>query len=570
MFPIKGSYQTLSGDEAPAIQSINAPTITQDHFQSQNISPRPYPHQPQPREPPKCETCGKPNPRTRGKNSNTPVTSNYTRRLCLGGLVLSLFIGAALTAAGSADRRQDRVLQKPYVFKELVPLGLNLLVVVCTECLGYIHAKTQQWSLWEENRLEFNTNIRLFSYARQSWANGVVLNTINLLALTMSYTATSAILLSEEKGLSTSHGKMVELSFSRTGPICLGISLLVQGLICVLGLRTTKIRNWSSHPLVNAMVARDERLKSTASGYGLERAHYCRQMLEPSSARRKGTSQPSAFRFHRSVRTMLWILCGTLIMLTIWMSVVLWDALRTGSGSSWALLPVRGGDPLFDSPWVLLDFFTVIPGREMRVLVQIALTLVIQLFVTIGLHISELAVLLGRDEDAWRATSKPSGANLQASSILTVLKSWKSVGLLVFKPVIHWVYGLAMYITYDGLIMMAPQLVYLIGLWLLLISFVLFLSFKRPKGTQPATYGHLPTLVELLDDCNLDPNGRLTWSPKSESYGTRGLMEDVPPAYGSADASSPGPKYFELGALWLQPPFGKPPNVYQNVPTTLH
>ena len=132
-------------------------------------------------------------------------------------------------------------------------------------------------------------------------------------------------------------------------------------------------------------------------------------------------------------------------------------------------------------------------------------------------------------------------------------------------------YCLAMYITYDGLIMMAPQLVYLIGLRLLLILFVFFLSFKQPKGAQPATYGHLPTLVDLLHDCNEGENRRLSWSPEPETYGSRGTMGDeLPPVYGSDEVSSTGPRYFELGALWLQPPFGKPPNVYQNVPTTLH
>lgn len=505
-------------------------------------------------------------------NSTKIATSKWTRNLCVGGLVLSTIIGIALVAAGAADRRQDRVLQKPYVFKELVPLGLNLIVVICTESLGYIHAKTQQWSLWEENRLEFNTNIRLFSYARRSWANGVVLSTLSLLALTMSYTSTSAILLSEDHEHDAGGGgEMVELSFSRAGPICLGISLLVQALICFVGLRTTRIKTWSSHPLLNAMVVRDQSLGSGGDGH---KANFYQHHIVGSYAalRQQGMSQPSAFRFHRSVRTMLWTLGVTLLMMTIWMSVVLWDALRTHSGSSWALLPIRGGessDSSSDSPWVVLTFFTVIPGREMRVLAQIALTLVIQLFVTVGLHISELAVLLSRDEDAWRGAAGPSshGADIQSSSFLTVLKSWKSLALLLFKPVIHWMYGLAMYITYDGLVMMAPQLVYLIGLWLLLILFVLFLSFKKPPGgLQPATYGHLPTLVELLHDCRRDSRGRLFWIPKMEDSaydggGAAAAAEAIEFRSGTEMVGSGDMRqHAGLAGLWVKLPFNKPPN----------
>ncbi|KAK5047421.1 hypothetical protein LTR84_006517 [Exophiala bonariae] len=461
--------------------------------------------------------CPKRPPRLRPnitRDDHNVATSNYTHHFCIAGLILSTIIGIALTVAGSLDRRQDRLLHKPYVFKELVPLGLNLIVVVCTESLGYIHAKTQQWSLWEEDRLEFNTNIRLLSYARKSWANGITLSTANLLALTMSYTSTSAILLSEAQEHDTTKGKMVELSFSRTGPICLGISLLVQATICFVGLRTTKIKTWSSHPLVVATIVRDHGLESARNGHNLHLSSHHQQISGLYSSLKQPASQPSAFEFHRSIRILLWALGLTLLVLIIWMSVVVRYALTADSGSSWALLPIRSGDIKSSSPWVILTFFNRIPGREMRVLAQIALTMVIQLFVTIGLHSSELAVLLSRDEDAWRAASTSHGTDTRSTSFLTVLKSWQSLILLFAKPVIHWIYGLAMYITYDGLVMIAPQLVYLIGLWLLLIFFVLFLSFKRPRGLQPAAYGHLPTLVEFLDECHHDATGRLFWSPK--------------------------------------------------------
>ena len=439
-------------------------------------------------------------------DASAALENGYSKRACLVALWLSTIIGVVCIIAGLAGRRQDRSTYQSGVFKALMPLGLNLLVAVCTESLGYIHSRTQQWALWREHRLEFNSNIRLFTFTQRSWANGVTLSTIYLLALAMSYTATSAIILSSD---SDGEDGKVQLSFSRAGPTSLGVALLIQVLICVVGLQATSILTWSSHPLINAAVV-CKQASMVDNWHTLQTSHHYR-VLEAPSSKACSTRRPSAFKFHGSVRTMLVVLLITLFILIIWMSIVLWNALTTGSGSSWSLLPHRGDGSLFDSPWVLLYFFKQISGPETRVFAQMVLALVIQLSVTVGLHISELAVLLSRDEDVWRAAGTSAGTNLRVSSLSMVFGSGKSVSLLFLKPVIHWMYGLAMYITYSGLVMMAPQLVYLTVLWTLLIGFVVFVSLKEPRGSQPVTYGHLQTLSTLIRDGKSDANGRFFW-----------------------------------------------------------
>ena len=54
-----------------------------------------------------------------------------------------------------------------------------------------------------------------------------------------------------------------------------------------------------------------------------------------------------------------------------------------------------------------------------------------------------------------------------------------------------------------GIFLRTPQLLYLTIGSVLLATLVIFVALQRPKGNQPATYGHLQTLVDLVDDWHL-------------------------------------------------------------------
>ena len=56
----------------------------------------------------------------------------------------------------------------------------------------------------------------------------------------------------------------------------------------------------------------------------------------------------------------------------------------------------------------------------------------------------------------------------------------------------------------DDLYMFGPQIIYLAILRALFVGFVFSISFEKPKGPKPATYGHIRTLVDLIDE----------WSPR--------------------------------------------------------
>jgi len=80
------------------------------------------------------------------------------------------------------------------------------------------------------------------------------------------------------------------------------------------------------------------------------------------------------------------------------------------------------------------------------------------------------------------------------------LKSWLSDTLLAFKPIIHWLYNSAVQVDYaHGILMRVPHVTYLTALWVVFVGFVVVISFRRPKGPLPATYGHLQTMIDVVD-----------------------------------------------------------------------
>ena len=52
---------------------------------------------------------------------------------------------------------------------------------------------------------------------------------------------------------------------------------------------------------------------------------------------------------------------------------------------------------------------------------------------------------------------------------------------------------------YEGIKLFIPQVCYTTITLFCLSALATFLALSRPSGPQPATFGHLPTLVDLID-----------------------------------------------------------------------
>ena len=227
--------------------------------------------------------------------------------------------------------------------------------------------------------------------------------------------------------------------------------------------------------------------------------------------------QKPAWSAHREVRSVLIYLWFLVIFSLAWFgSLAGAIAIRSHShgcdeqtycgnliwGSSWSLLPDIGGvtslaqiNP-FEGMLVAEDRANTTKSFGLSFL----LILAFQSMLTLGLHCAELLVDISRDEDVWRQTYTVKGY-VPRSALAVALGSWKTVLLLLFKPLVHWLFGLGMtYYFGFGVFMRPPQLLYMSIAIVLLALLGTFLCFAKPKGPQPAAFGHVQTLVNLIDE----------------------------------------------------------------------
>lgn len=115
------------------------------------------------------------------------------------------------------------------------------------------------------------------------------------------------------------------------------------------------------------------------------------------------------------------------------------------------------------------------------------------------LHWAELIVNVVRDETTWRRTAN--GGRSRSNAPVTMLRSFPALILFALKLILHWLYSLSIGIYFSlGLNMRPPQILYLsIGAFVLAL-FTTICVFWKPAGPQPANFGHLQTLVDLVDE----------------------------------------------------------------------
>jgi hypothetical protein len=129
-----------------------------------------------------------------------------------------------------------------------------------------------------------------------------------------------------------------------------------------------------------------------------------------------------------------------------------------------------------------------------------------------------------------------------AGALKSAVTSWLWLSLLLYKPVSSWL------LTSQGIKFQIQQstsrvvfnpipLFALTGLSLLLVAFEEWLTRWQTVGPQPAAYGHLQTLADLVDDwgpSNISVDERKLWwgskgfDPMGEALvGTSAKKEDV-------------------------------------------
>ena len=486
-------------------------------------------------------------------------TAHFTRNVCLIGLMLSWLIGTgALIAAIYAWVWWRSVPYRlvPYFiptsvewFRAATAL-INLLFQLLNDCLGLLHTTSLRWALQREGRLDFNTNLRLISNAHQSAANSWLANLFVTACVILSYSSVSSIFFkqspaSDERVIGESSGYFYnEMVVNPVALLVLAISILGQAAIVTWGQYITRIPTWSSNPFDTVKASLHEGSLQRVKGRCMLSVEQTSESSLPAFPR---TQQCPQYRAHRQVRRvvrLVWSLVPLgMIFSGVMYGLLAWPpkkAIFLGApGTNWSLLPVgddnsqveqkikelvmplsrQGQDMVAYSKayWRLFSPSIEIMWQEGKAnrfaaaFYCLLLSSAFQGILTLALHCIELLINLSRDEATWRATSSREGSPANYNSIIAACTSWETICLFLFKAAINWLNGTSFSLWSSGRrdnvgiqVLLRPiQIFYLTLCTAILALIATFICFRRPEGPQPATYGHLQTLADLIDE----------WSP---------------------------------------------------------
>jgi hypothetical protein len=487
-----------------------------------------------------------------------------TRTQCLVAIVLGVFGSAACLSCGivlyylkTPQVVYNLPLSIPQGGLEAMSFVVNLVLTQICEGLAYTHSVSLRWALLQENSLEYNTNIRLFTNSKHSTPNKWYSNAISAFCLILCYASTSQLFLLGDSGIKDTvepdniTGAAGEKYVNQPYINCvalwtLAIGLLIQALHacwCLFG-NLQSIRTWSSNSLVATVSALDP-----VHGFIQHRPGRCMLPARSRSAEavacQPSLRQPNLFST-RSVKWIiasLWILC---LVVLVWASAILgvaYENLNDGSDAvgaslsafSWeatentAILSMNSDQPNgSDTP--------VVPFGLQFVL-GILFVSVIQGVQTMALHAVELLVNMSRDEDNWRQldamkAKKLKGNVLNSPPFMAAFYNWKYLTLFIFKATLHWVLGQALMPTFifksnssnwadeniSKLIfsMNYTRLYVYAMVTIVFAAFATYLAVQKPRGPQPAAYGHIQTLADLIDNWELGSTGRFFWGDTGE------------------------------------------------------
>jgi hypothetical protein len=478
-----------------------------------------------------------------------------TRSMCtvatisIAGCCLACFIASAIIFG----LRTQILLYRSTVTihtAEGLSFMINLVLTQCLESSGYVHAISLRWALFKEERLRFNTNLRLFTSSRRLGPNKWYINMISAGLQILSYTSTSMIFV-----FNTYPGD----PYAYINPVALfalGLSLLGQLAIAVWCLHSTasSIPTWGSNALNTALASLHSNLQ--------RRPGRCMLSVDQGSLSRVPTlprkRQSCMLKNTPTIRWILGFIWSWVGLVAIWIVVVILFGKRYHDpDTTWHFMldwnVDKGADNVNDLNDVTLgmDISDSVTPLQQLVL-GILFVFAVQGLQTMSLHCTELLVNMWRDESVWRASyvqkhnrrkhfEKPSGARLKTGIISSAVFSGPYMILFVMKALLHWLLGqslspsvyvipisdkdLPTFVTNSpevtglafsqlGFEMLYFRLIIYTITGIVFGLFTTILALWQPTGPQPVTWGHLQTLADLIDDWTVDEDGNLWWGDK--------------------------------------------------------
>ncbi|KAJ8582097.1 hypothetical protein M405DRAFT_868122 [Rhizopogon salebrosus TDB-379] len=309
--------------------------------------------------------------------------------------------------------------------------------------------------------------------------------------------------------------------------VLLGVALLLQAVIALSGMRTVKILTWSSSAFdLTAALVHHTQLTPVS--------FQCMQAVSSLDMNRgpvkPSKTQPSAWHAHPGIRKVVILLWALVVACAGWGGTVAYYGPKydgifsnnvTLAETPWTFIPEAGIVNSFTYLYPETGSFTVLGWFRFCIILML-----VQGPLTLGLHCSELIANVMGDERYWRRATGRKGLKTTRSPLnpfglvvflaKAVLRaSFASKFLVDSNIIIHdidWMFGLSFIVTGTAMdlelsdltvTMLTVQIFNLSIALFIFASFFTIAALHRPRGPQPAAYGHLQTLANLVDE----------WSP---------------------------------------------------------
>jgi hypothetical protein len=448
----------------------------------------------------------------------------WTRRTCKVGLaIMYVFAGGFVIYGSVVQSISDRTeassgfvsMKHHTIVMPIVQLAVSFTVTAFSDIAGLVHSTSLRFTLLAEQKLIFNSNLRLFTSCHtNSRVHWWPVNLLWAWSLLTCYACGSMVLL--QTVYMFCYGDNDEICqhediVSGYALIFLGFGLLGQASIATWALKVTKIPTWSTNPILIANVYRSEGYLARVSNRTMLSVHDADDIEVYETPSLPKPRQGSLFKAHALVRKVIisvWIV--TLLAFLWFIAITIayqlrgdnvspsWGTFSRSYSNDWSLIPDAKDVTAFlgiptslgqavntFGPWFVCKYL---------------LTCSFVAGFTLSLHIVELLVQCSRDETLWRRAATSNGLEPQRhGAFWTAFTSWQTIVLFIFKTLIHWLFSLAFGPMWEGIEIRIPQVCYTAVLLFLLALLSTGISLHRPNGPQPATFGHLPTLIDLID-----------------------------------------------------------------------
>lgn len=460
-----------------------------------------------------------------------------TKTLCKCGLLFSWVLGFACLGASLYFRighpqftkqvsASEVLLPVNRYFAEGFVLALNIILTLSNEATGYIHTVSLRWALQRENRLIFNSNLRLFTSSRTSRLNSWFINLLFLICLVLSYASTALILVPISTFLDSNQESTPLFHLSIDAAFNLSFSILIQTFLATLCFKYSHhVPTWSCSPLDTAAACVSIEPTLTPSvGYN--------KIPSTSPEVIDTTLQENLWSMNKKeVSRVVYTLWTTVLICLLWFVATILvvrllekhdQAVFILNGGNWSVFPVVNKSDISTLTEILSSvpegdlypsgpFFaqsspaiSMLSGSRIdhaRLTGLLAMIIIFQTPLTASLHCAELLVNSFRDETTWRKAVKSGNITTffqsNENAFFSAIKSPPALILFFAKPVLHWLYNLSMTVDIDnGIIMRPAQISYLTITATILAISATVCTFWKPKGFPPSTFGHLHRIMD--------------------------------------------------------------------------